>query len=230
MGNQGHWVGEDINPYHYFGFIYLITDKTSGRLYVGKKQLWSARRVMKGCKSKVTDRQSPKWKSCCWKEMPGWRKYKGSSKALDKWQKEYINNEYEYRILYQCRSKGTLHYRELKELWNRNVLTEKMDDGEYLYFNRSIGAIKFRPPAFFSEEVRAKVSKAGLGRSVSEETRGPSDKGVYVFFNQKDSEYFEGTRQEFQKHSGIHRTSIGKLVIGKQKTAGGWRLINGNDL
>ena len=35
-----HWVGRKPNPVKYFGFTYLITNLTNGRMYVGKKQYW----------------------------------------------------------------------------------------------------------------------------------------------------------------------------------------------
>jgi len=151
MSNQGHWVGLKADPYHYFGFIYIITDETTGRKYIGKKQYWSAKHRIKGCKSKVTDRQSKQWKCKCWKDH-NWRDYKGSSPSLAKWMKDNPDNNYTYEIIKQCRSKGSLHYHELKMLWDMNVLTETFEDGEYVYFNRSIGAIKFRPPKFVEWE------------------------------------------------------------------------------
>jgi hypothetical protein len=156
MSNQGHWGGEKADPYHYFGFIYLIEDLTSGRKYIGKKQYWKAIDSRKGCKSKtrITDKQSPAFKCRCWSEMD-WRDYKGSSPNLKKWMKEYPDNEYKYTILRQCRSRGQLHYEELKELWGRDVMAKRhpKDPTMYEYFNRSIGAIKFRPPEYNSVTV-----------------------------------------------------------------------------
>jgi hypothetical protein len=64
---------------------------------------------------------------------------------------ENPDNDYQYTILHQCRSKAELHYLELKELWGHDVLAEMFESGEYIYFNKWIGAIKFRPPVYKEE-------------------------------------------------------------------------------
>lgn len=162
--SNGHWTSElVIDPSKYFGFIYLITDTSTGKMYVGKKQYWSSQKSkVKGCKTCSNDKASPKWKSQCWKES-NWRVYKGSSKELTKWMKANPKNDYKYEIIHQCRSRGVLHYMELKELWARDVLDKKNPEGNHIYFNRAIGAIKFRPPAYMSEDARTKQSEAHEG-------------------------------------------------------------------
>lgn len=147
MSNQGHWVGLKADTKNFFGFIYLITDTETNRKYIGKKQFFFAKPRAKGCRSKVADRQSPKWKGCCWKDS-GWRDYKGSSPSLAKWMKANPDNIYTYEIIQLCRSRGLLTYTEVAEMWERKVLETKLPDGEYEYFNRHIGAIKFRPQVF----------------------------------------------------------------------------------
>jgi len=139
-----NWGGLTPDPSRYFGFIYRITDVDTSRMYVGKKQYHSAISNVYGCKTKVTDRQNPKWKDKCWKES-NWKSYKGSSKEFSKHMKENPTHKYKYEILYQCRSRQELHYKELKVLWDLDVLTTKLPNGDYQYFNQGIGAIKFRP-------------------------------------------------------------------------------------
>lgn len=58
-----------------------------------------------------------------------------------------LHPEYTYRftIIKQCRSRGTLVYSEAEEQWKANVLTEKLPNGDYKYFNKSIAAMRFRP-------------------------------------------------------------------------------------
>jgi hypothetical protein len=141
---QSHWVGPEPDPSKYFGFIYVIRDETSGKQYVGKKQYWTAI-TMYGCKTRQYNRQSPKWNPKCWKES-GWRTYKGSSKIFTKYMRDNKDHVYTYEILMQCTSRGSLHYAELRELWRRDVLTKRGPDGDYMYFNVAIQAIKFRPP------------------------------------------------------------------------------------
>jgi len=223
--NQGHWSGLKADPYHYFGFVYVIEDKTSGKKYIGKKQYWMSRGKVKGCRNRVTDRQSDKFKMRCWHEGD-WRVYKGSSNDLKKHMKMFPDNKYTYTILCQCRSKGTLHYRELKELWDKDVLFTKhpKDDSSYLYFNKAIGAIKFRPPTFVSEETRLKCSKNCKGSG------NPNvNLDILKFFNMKTREEFTGTRLEFTKFTGFKHQSV--LSFCNEDSAGlyDWRLYEHKD-
>ena len=149
---QGHWIGLEAEPDKYFGFIYIIRDLTSGHKYIGKKQYWSLNRSAKMCKSRVFDKGSPKWKESCWLQSD-WRKYKGSSVNLKAWITKHKDHIYNFEILIQARSKGVLSYLEAREQWDRRVLDTKLESGEDTYFNRQIGAIKFRPPTWFKEEV-----------------------------------------------------------------------------
>ncbi|MCK5015917.1 MAG: hypothetical protein KAS32_02505 [Candidatus Peribacteraceae bacterium] len=123
-----------------------------------------ARQKVKGCKSKVTDRQSPKWKSCCWR-LGDWEVYKGSSNSLTKDIKELGVSKFTFTIIRLCRSKGTLHYAEIEEQVKRGVLWKKLgsDDKQYLYYNRQIACCKFRPPSYFSDESRLKISERVSG-------------------------------------------------------------------
>lgn len=141
--NKGHWTGIEPDHYNSFGFIYLITDHTTGRKYIGKKGYWKARQVY-GCKGKVMDRRSKKWKMKCW-SVSDWPTYKGSSQTLKDHMKKYPDHEYTFEILRNVPSKTLLTYWETKEQWNRDVLTAKLPDGTFEYFNQSVSAIRFRP-------------------------------------------------------------------------------------
>lgn len=145
--DQGHWTGKKVDPKRDFGFVYMIHDKRSGKKYIGRKQCWMAKPGVKGCKSKVADRGSPKWKECCWKESD-WREYKGSSKSLKEWMKYHKHPDYEYIVLRTCRSRGVLTYCECMEQWDRRVLHKTMPNGELEFFNGQIGAVKYRPRNF----------------------------------------------------------------------------------
>lgn len=149
MASDHHWIGDVPDPEQYFGFIYIITDLDERVAYVGKKQYFMARRV-KGCKSKVTDRQATRWKSCCWKGSD-WKSYKGSSKNLQAHIATHPNHNYEFRIIRQCRSKGTLHYAEVEALVALGTLWRRDKNGDAKFFNRQIPATRFRPPAFYAD-------------------------------------------------------------------------------
>lgn len=142
-GGCGHWEGERADPYHYFGFVYLITHLPSGRKYLGKKQFYNSKKQY-GCSRRSTDRQSKLWKPGCWKES-NWRIYKGSSPSLKKFMEEVDDDtQFKYEIICQCRNKSLLHYMELKIMWACDVMCAKFEDGTYEYFNNSIGSIKFK--------------------------------------------------------------------------------------
>lgn len=142
--NQGHWTGLTADPDNFFGFVYMIKDNTTGQAYIGRKVYWMSKQGVTGCRSKSQDRRSPKWKACCWKESD-WRVYKGSSKNLKQHMKDHPSHDYEYIILKQYASRGTLTYGELKAMWDADVLTARLPNGDYKFFNMQIGAIKFRP-------------------------------------------------------------------------------------
>ena len=141
--DQGHWVGETADPKKYLGFVYMISDTTAGRFYIGKKQYHLARQGVAGCKSKSTDRRSDRWKEDCWKES-NWKTYKGSSPSLNKWMKEHPDHKYDYIIICQCYNKSELYYKEVEMIVLRGAIYLKKEDGTYLYFNQSIPGVKFR--------------------------------------------------------------------------------------
>ena len=142
-----HWEGVKPDPRRFFGFIYLIEDHANGRLYIGKKQFYSARQGSP--KSRCTDRQSPKWNPTHWNPSK-WEIYSGSSKHLTNSIKEHGDGHFTFTILHQHRCKGDLHYAEVVEQVCRGVLVKKCIDNPDvpLYYNRQIGAVRFVPPHY----------------------------------------------------------------------------------
>ena len=106
------------------GFVYLITDLSTNKKYVGKKFFWSKRRLppLKGkSRRRVGVKESD------------WKQYYGSSEDL-KTLVENKGEDFYYReILHLCKSKGECSYLEAKEQFDRDVLYR--DD----YFNEFIG-------------------------------------------------------------------------------------------
>jgi hypothetical protein len=142
--NNGHWVGVTANTHDYLGFIYKITHKKTGKSYIGKRQYFYLKQPRKrGCKSITTDRSSPQWRSSCWREN-SWRDYTGSSKKFNKYIKTEGKDNFTFEILGQFKNKSSLHYAEIEALVNHGVLWRKDSNGEYVFFNRQIPAIRFR--------------------------------------------------------------------------------------
>ena len=133
-----------VDTHNYLGFIYRITHKETGRFYVGKKQAFFLKQPkQRGCKSVVTDRASPKFKSACWRESD-WRTYTGSSKAFTEYMKDEGKDQFTFEIIRLCRSKSHLHYAEVEAMVELGVLWKLDSNGDYLAFNRQIPATRFR--------------------------------------------------------------------------------------
>ncbi len=116
-----------------FGFVYLITNLTNQRQYIGRKYFWSFR-TPKGKKRKV-------------KQESDWRKYYGSCPELkedvDKLGKEFFKRE----ILSLHSTKGKVNFEETRQLFLHNVLTESQD-GTPKYYNSNILSRYFRKDYF----------------------------------------------------------------------------------
>jgi len=167
LSNHHHWGGLEPNPDCFFGFIYLIENTINGRLYVGKKQYWAATGNFRNRSSHIS---TDKWRPEQWKPSD-WNYYTGSSRELNADIKKFGKHKFRFIILSQHSTKGDLHYEEIKEQAVRNVLAEKLTEDVYLYYNKSIAAIKFRPPDHHSDSAREKLSLLNRGKTLTKETR-----------------------------------------------------------
>jgi hypothetical protein len=103
----------------YVGFVYIITDKTNGKKYVGKKIFKSKRRLqpLKG----NTRRRTKVVES-------DWQDYFGSSDEVKSLVEEHGRDSFVREILHLCNTKGEMGYLEAKAQFDRNVL---LDDTYY---------------------------------------------------------------------------------------------------
>lgn len=97
----------------YVGFVYVITDLSNSKKYVGKKNFFSKRKLppLKGKtrkRTKITESD--------------WQEYFGSSDEVKALVEERGAEAFHREIIHLCKSKGEMSYLEAKEQFDRNVL------------------------------------------------------------------------------------------------------------
>lgn len=106
-------------PEECVGFVYIITNTTTGKKYIGKKLAKFSRTTYKTVKLKNGTKKKKKIRS---KINSDWQDYYGSSpnlqKDIDTLGKEHFHRE----ILHYCSSKSQTSYLEAKEQFERKVL------------------------------------------------------------------------------------------------------------
>jgi hypothetical protein len=162
---EGH---DETSIMAFEGFVYLITNLSTGRMYVGRKYL----RIRRKRVIKESD----------------WRTYYGSSKEIKEDVKRFGVENFKREILILCDTKAKANYEEVAEQFRRDVLHAKMPDGSRAYYNGNIMSrwfvdtkprthsentrtrisekMKALPPR--SEETNKKLSEALTGRTLSE--------------------------------------------------------------
>ena len=103
----------DEIPEEYEGFVYLITNTTTGQKYIGKKlaKFKTTKPPLKGKKNK---RRSTK--------ESDWQTYYGSSDRLNADVLELGEEHFIREIIHICPSRGIASYLEAREQFERRVL------------------------------------------------------------------------------------------------------------
>jgi len=122
----------------YYGFVYLITNLKTGKLYVGRKYFWSVRKV-KGKKRRQ-------------KLESDWKTYYGSCKPLLEDIKTIGQDSFKREILSLHESKGQVNFSETKLQFQLNVLETLDKSGNKLYYNDNILSRYFTPKRVFDEK------------------------------------------------------------------------------
>ena len=138
MNDYGHWnislVGT-FNPDDHVGFVYIVTNKISGKKYIGKKLFHSRKRL------KIPKKNGIGTKIKILKFESDWKKYTTSSKLINE---EISNGElFDFKILSVHNTKGALAYEEVRQIVLRDALRMKDINGNRLYYNGMIPAIRF---------------------------------------------------------------------------------------
>ena len=111
------------------GFVYLIVNKSSNRMYVGKKLSKFSKTTYKMVKQKNGTKKRKKIRS---KIDSDWMEYYGSSIELNKDVESLGKDNFVREILFFCKSKAECSYIEAREQFARKVL--ESDD----YYNMQI--------------------------------------------------------------------------------------------
>ena len=101
------------------GFVYLITNKTTGRKYIGKKLAKFSRTTYRVVKLKNGKKKRKKIKG---KIESDWLTYYGSSPELSRDVEALGTDNFTREILFYCKSKAECSYVEAREQFARRVL------------------------------------------------------------------------------------------------------------
>jgi len=101
------------------GFVYIITNLTNNRKYVGKKLAKFSKTTYKTIKKKDGTKKKKRVRS---KIDSDWQEYFGSSIELNKDVESLGKENFTREILYFCKSKAECSYIEAREQFARKVL------------------------------------------------------------------------------------------------------------
>ena len=104
------------------GFVYLITNVTSGRKYIGKKLAKFSKTSYKVVKLKNGAKKKKKIRS---KIDSDWREYYGSNLELNADVLKLGKENFKRQVLYYCKSKSECSYIEAREQFTHKVLESK---------------------------------------------------------------------------------------------------------
>ena len=117
------WIFEDapveILPEDCVGFVYVITNKLTGRKYIGKKLAKFSKTTYRMVKLKNGKKKRKKIRG---KIDSDWLTYYGSSPELTKDVVALGMENFTREILYYCKSKSECSYIEAREQFARRVL------------------------------------------------------------------------------------------------------------
>lgn len=111
------------------GYVYLITNNTTGRKYIGKKLAKFAKTSYRTVKQKNGTKKKKKIRT---KIDSDWQEYYGSSVELSADVEALGKENFTREILHYCASKSVCSYIEAREQFDRKVL-ESLD-----YYNGHI--------------------------------------------------------------------------------------------
>lgn len=117
------WTHESVIvnelPEDCVGFVYLITNTVTGRMYIGKKLAKFAKTTYKTVKLKNGTKKKKKIRG---KIDSDWQTYYGSNIELNQDVEKLGADKFTREILFFCKSKAECSYIEAREQFSRRVL------------------------------------------------------------------------------------------------------------
>jgi len=128
----------DFVPEKVIGFVYLITNKVNGKIYVGKKILYNSRKSTISKKEKLETKTQKRFKRTV--KESNWQDYYGSSLELKLDITKYGKYNFKREILEFCHSKKFMSYCEVKWQFKYNVLETDTYNGNILsrFFRKDV--------------------------------------------------------------------------------------------
>ena len=126
------FTSDDIGDY--YGFVYCITNTTTGQKYIGRKYFVQKRKP-KGGKRRVTSESD-------------WKRYYGSSDELKQDIRRDGKDSFKREILSLHTTLGRTNYEETRQLFLNEVLTKRLTDGSPAYYNSNILGRYYRKDYF----------------------------------------------------------------------------------
>ena len=123
---------DDIGDH--YGFVYCITNTTTGKSYIGRKYFVQKRKP-KGGKRRVTSESN-------------WKQYYGSSDELKQDIRRDGKDSFKREILSLHTTLGRTNYEETRQLFLNEVLTKRLTDGSPAYYNSNILGRYYRKDYF----------------------------------------------------------------------------------
>jgi hypothetical protein len=189
--NEMHWTFRDdktrvADPDHYFGFVYLITNKKNQRKYVGCKQYWQMRH---------RKRYKPS----------NWKVYTSSSKELCADIEKIGKRNFKFEIIQEYTTKRGLHYYEQYYQMKYHVLTAVLEGTDQKeYYNKNVGGIRFYCPVETYED-------PARGRAIS----SSNSKGPYRITFDTGKEIIIDSLNGWAKSNGYSQGNLSHMSRGK---------------
>ena len=117
---------EEFNetPEEYQGFVYEITELSTGKKYIGKKNFWAP---------KILPKNSKRSRRIRTRVESNWKEYYGSNQEVQELVEVRGRDGFERVILHLCKTKGEMSYMEAKLQFMFDVLLSEQ------YYNEFIG-------------------------------------------------------------------------------------------